>query len=228
MDKPPELKSEWETALRGAGLEGKTLQSLDLLSASKINIEQFLLLKKHYDACFFNPDHVGLGGPIKQANDILANYKDFANYRSVLTPRRTTASNHTIPDLGTFSLVEDFQADVRGLQKPVIQSSNVQFSPSPLSGRTRAKVKAKSIQQREGPGQGAPETPSKPPKGLFHGRGMTMMMEEGEDLDLDIGGLNLAEAPTRPMKISPYPPAPKDASILLERTDDEETVGFPS
>ncbi|KAJ1716935.1 hypothetical protein NYO67_1030 [Aspergillus flavus] len=228
MDKPPELKSEWETALRGAGLEGKTLQSLDLLSASKINIEQFLLLKKHYDACFFNPDHVGLGGPIKQANEILANYKDFANYRSVLTPRRTTASNHTIPDLGTFSLVEDFQADVRGLQKPVIQSSNVQFSPSPLSGRTRAKVKAKSIQQREGPGQGAPETPSKPPKGLFLGRGMTMMMEEGEDLDLDIGGLNLAEAPTRPMKISPYPPAPKEASILLERTDDEETVVFPS
>ncbi|PIG88837.1 hypothetical protein AARAC_011487 [Aspergillus arachidicola] len=218
MNEIPRSKSEWDTALKNTGLEGETLQSLNLLSASKVNIEQFLLLKvlwMHHDAYSFNPDRVDLSGLIKHANETLVNYKDFMKYCSTLTPYRTTSSNHTIPDLGKFSLVEDFQLDVRGLQKPVVQSSNVQFSPSPLSGRTRAKVKAKDFQQRQVPGQGAPETPSKPPKGLSHGRGMLMMTEDTEDLDLDLGGLSLAESTTGLMEISSYSPAPKKRLLLF-------------
>ncbi|KAE8349305.1 hypothetical protein BDV28DRAFT_63305 [Aspergillus coremiiformis] len=161
---------------------------------------------------------------MREAKQILSTYDAFNKYCNTSTCRRTPLSDYTIPDLGTFSVVEDCQLEALGLQEPDVQSTNVLLSPAPPAFRTRQKTKAKALlQQMDTLQLGTPETPSKPPKGNPQSQGLLDELEE--ECDSSEPESTGFEGDLTEMSL--YSPAPKEAhGVFFQRTDDEEIVNI--
>lgn len=170
----PHSSTRWGRIAAQEGVAGKSIHDVELDSASKIQLPQFLLLRvlwKEIDLKYFRSDRFGLGQWMEKAIRMLEDYDSWKEYRNKFDDTRVE---------GNFFLAKLFQieaATARGTD------DEVDVIASPISKRTRTKT-----QQNLDP----LATPSKSNQPALDQR---VLIEGIEGLSLPPSERRLAESP---------------------------------
>lgn len=134
---PPSNREEWR-ALAKKKIEGnKTIHDINLASASKFKLEQYLMLRVLWKSSRnhkFNPATFGLGEWVERATIILDQYKSWGQYCSSFDQQKS------LPE-GTFALPRFYQRQAARVPQDAPCRSDVTAGPpTPISRRTRSQV----------------------------------------------------------------------------------------
>lgn len=193
----PKTPGQWHTLIAQRGLEKSTIHTIDLASASKIGIDQFLLLRvlwkerqKAQDLIKF----VGLQDWMKKAQKELLGLQSWSKYCS------SFGAGKQIPE-GTFAIVRHYQleaAKTDGTPTPTMFDT-------PIARRTRGQLLSKVQLKMRNTHLSTPT-----PKGT----NVPQNWSTSESDDEDIPTPCRAETPVPPELVNVMYPATKDEQIV--------------
>lgn len=130
---PPATPNAWRTLVKKENLTNKTIHNMDFHSASKFQVDQYLMLRvlwKPGYAAYLKPANFGLAEWVNKASEQLKQYESWKRY---------CASFGKGLSEGTFALAQFYQEQVsRAPETNSFQSDVAAGPPSPISRRTRS------------------------------------------------------------------------------------------
>lgn len=199
-DQPPIAPAAWKKLAKTQDVADKTIHDMDLNSASKLKVEQYLMFRvlwkpeKTFD---FDPAKFGLDKWVKKASRELREYHSWNSYCASFSGR--------LPE-GSFALPRFYQKQVsRVPEHGSFNSDVVAGPPTPISGRTRSHLIARLRETSLN------DTPSKPPK-TPPSKQYRLDEEEGEEEE--------EETPWQPKSYGPLELLDK----TFPKTKDEQIV----
>ncbi|KAJ5585383.1 uncharacterized protein N7459_005183 [Penicillium hispanicum] len=205
---PPAQPAAWQKLAKVEKVADKTIHSMALNSASKLKVEQYLMLRvlwKPQKRFNFDPAMFGLDEWMEKASRELNAYRSWNSYCANFT-------NDQLPE-GTFALPRFYQKQVSQVPEVGPFNYDVAAGPptSPIASRTRSHLAAR---MRE---TSLYDTPSKPPKTP---PSKTYRFDEGEGEGESDGE---SEGEVTPWQAKSYGPLELLAQTF-PRTKDEQIV----